>query len=147
MHDKSNTEGDALPMLTIGLHADNEKKILLENFCIAYKHILENYRLIATQATAQHIRLATGLNVVELLAGGLGGDRQLETAIMNEEIDLLFTFERVSLDNFHEPADHNALIRLCDFYSIPVATNIPTAECLIGALYRGNLDWREEMKH
>ncbi len=133
-------------MLTVGLHADNEKKMLLENFCIAYKSILENYRLIATQATAQHIRRAAGLNVQELLAGGLGGDRQLETAIMNDEIDILFTFERVSLDNFHDPADHNALIRLCDFYSIPVATNIPTAECLISALSRGLLNWREEMK-
>ena len=133
-------------MLTIGLHADNEKKILLENFCVAYKNILAKYRLIATQATAQHIRLATGLNVNELLAGGLGGDKQLETAIMNDEIDLLISFERVTLDTFHEVADHNALIRLCDFYNIPVATNIPTAECLILALDRGDLDWRNEMK-
>lgn len=133
-------------MITIGLHADNEKKVLLENFCIAYKHILEKYKLIATQATAQHIRRTTGLNVSELLAGGLGGDKQLETAIMNEEIDLLISFERVSLDTFHEAADHNALIRLCDFYSIPVATNIPTAECLIMCLSRGDLDWRDEMK-
>ena len=133
-------------MLTIGLHADNEKKVLLENFCIAYKYVLEKYRLIATQATAQHIRHATGLNVSELLAGGLGGDKQLETAIMNDEIDVLFTFERVSLDSFHEPSDHNALLRLCDFYSIPFATNIPTAECLVMALERHLLDWREEIK-
>ena len=134
-------------MLTVALHADNEKKILLENFCIAYKHILEKYHIIATQATAQHIRMATGLNVNELLAGRLGGDKQLETAIMNGEIDLLISFERVSLDNFHDPSDHNALVRLCDFYSIPVATNPPTAECLILSLKRGDLYWREELKN
>ncbi len=134
-------------MLTIALHADNEKKMLLENFCIAYKNILEKYHLIGTQATAQHIRMATGMNVTELLAGGLGGDKQLETAIMNEQVDVLITFERVDIDRFHEPADHNALIRLCDFYSIPVATNISTAECLIMCLGRGDLDWREEMKN
>jgi len=133
-------------MMTVGLHADNEKKALLENFCIAYKHILEKYKLIATQATAQHIHYATGLDVSSLLAGGLGGDKQLETAIMNDEIDLLISFERVSLDNFHETSDHNALIRLCDFYSIPIATNVATAECLIMALQRGDLDWREEMR-
>jgi len=133
-------------MMTIGLHADNEKKTLLENFCIAYKNILARYKLIATQATAQHIRLAIGLNVSELLAGGLGGDKQLEMAIMNEEIDVLISFERVSLDTFHEPSDHNSLVRLCDFYSIPVATNISTAECLIMCLDRGDLDWREELK-
>ncbi len=134
-------------MITIGLHADNEKKILLENFCIAYKNVLGKYRLIATQATAQHIRLAAGLPVQELLAGGLGGDKQLETALMNDEIDVLISFERVSFDDFHEISDHNALIRLCDFYNIPVATNISTAECLVMCLQRGDLDWREELKN
>ncbi len=132
--------------MTIALHADNEKKRLLENFCIAYKSILQKHHLIATQATAHHIRHATGLDVRELLAGGLGGDKQLETAIMNEEIDILITFEKVGLENFHEASDHNALIRLCDFYNVPLATNIPTAECLILCLERGDLDWRLEMK-
>lgn len=133
-------------MLTIALHADNEKKALLENFCIAYKHILEKYRLIATEATAEHIRLATGLPVKNLLAGGLGGDKQLESAILNDDVDLLISFEKVSLETFREVSDHNALIRLTDLVSIPVATNIPTAECLIMSLQRGDLDWREEMK-
>ena len=133
-------------MITIALHADNEKKTLLENFCIAYKYIIEKYRLIATQATAQHIRLAAGLNVSELLAGGLGGDKQLETAIMNDEIDVLLSFERVDLDTVHESSDHNTLLRLCDFYNIPYATNIPTAECIISSLERHDLDWREELR-
>ena len=133
-------------MITIALHADNEKKALLENFCIAYKYILEKYRLIATQATAQHIRLAAGLIVSELLAGGLGGDKQLETAIMNDEIDVLLSFERVDLDTVHESSDHNTLLRLCDFYNIPYATNIPTAECIISSLERHDLDWREELR-
>lgn len=133
-------------MITIALHADNEKKALLENFCIAYKYILEKYRLIATQATAQHIRLAAGLNVSELLAGGLGGDKQLETAIMNGEIDVLLSFERVNLDTVYESSDHNTLLRLCDFYNIPYATNIPTAECIIASLERHDLDWREELR-
>ncbi|MBR0087582.1 MAG: methylglyoxal synthase [Lachnospiraceae bacterium] len=132
--------------MTIALHADNEKKVLLENFCIAYKNILNRYNLIATQSTGQHIALVTGLNISMLLSGGLGGDKQLETAIMNKEVDALITFERVSLDNFHEIADHNSLVRLCDYFSIPVATNIATAECLILALDQGELDWRETMK-
>ena len=133
-------------MITIALHADNETKVLLENFCIAYKNILNRYHLIATQSTGQHIALVTGLNISMLLSGGLGGDKQLETAIMNKEVDALITFERVSLDNFHEIADHNSLVRLCDYFSIPVATNIATAECLILALDQGELDWRETMK-
>ena len=133
-------------MLTIALRADNEKKALLENFCIAYKHILEKCRLIATEATAEHIRMATGLPVSSLLAGGFGGEKQLESAILNDDIDLLITFEKVSLETFHEAADQNFLIRLCDLCSIPVATNVPTAECLILSVDRGDLNWREELK-
>ena len=129
-------------MMTIALHADNEKKALLENFCIAFKHILEKYRLVATEATADHIQLATGLPVKHLLAGGLGGDKQLESCILNNEIDLLITFEKVSLETFREIGDHNALVRLSDLCSIPVATNIPTAECLLMCIDRGDLDWR-----
>ena len=42
----------------------------------------------------------------------------------------------------HEP-DVNDIVKLCDIYNIPIATNIATAEALILALDRGDLDWRE----
>ena len=35
------------------------------------------------------------------------------------------------------------LLRLCDVYNIPLATNIATAEVLVTALDNGSLDWRE----
>ena len=41
-----------------------------------------------------------------------------------------------------EPKDSD-LLRLCDVHNIPIATNIATAEALIHALERGDLDWRE----
>ena len=134
-------------MLSIALHADNEKKNLLNNFCIAYKNILSKHHLLATESTANHVKAATGLEVSSLLAGRLGGNRQLESAIANEEVDLLISFERVDLDHIHDKADQSALIRLCDLYNIPVATNLSTAECLILGLSRGDLDWRNEIRH
>ena len=39
--------------------------------------------------------------------------------------------------------DEASLLRLCDVYNIPVATNIATAEALIHALEHGDLDWRD----
>ncbi len=32
--------------------------------------------------------------------------------------------------------------RLCDIHNIPLATNVATAELLVKALERGDLDWR-----
>ena len=42
----------------------------------------------------------------------------------------------------YEPNEMN-LLRLCNVHNIPLATNIATAEALIHALERGDLDWRE----
>jgi methylglyoxal synthase len=134
-------------MLSIALHADNEKKNLLDNFCIAYKNILSRYHLLATESTANHVKAATGLEVSSLLSGRLGGDRQLESAIANDEVDLLISFEGVDLNRIQDKADQSSLIRLCDLYNIPVATNLSTAECLILSLQRGDLDWRSEIRH
>ncbi|MDD5841316.1 MAG: methylglyoxal synthase, partial [Gemmiger formicilis] len=41
-----------------------------------------------------------------------------------------------------EPNDM-MLLRLCDMHTIPVATNIATAEVLIHGLERGDLAWIE----
>lgn len=38
------------------------------------------------------------------------------------------------------------MLFLCDTYNIPFATNLATAELLIKALDRGDLEWREILK-
>lgn len=42
----------------------------------------------------------------------------------------------------HEP-DISALLRLCDVYEIPLATNIGTAEVLLRGLDAGFYSWRD----
>ena len=42
----------------------------------------------------------------------------------------------------HEP-DINTLLRLCDMHSVPISTNIATAEVLLRGLDQGDLDYRE----
>ena len=39
----------------------------------------------------------------------------------------------------HEP-DVNNVVRLCDTYNIPLATNLATAELLVKALDRGDME-------
>lgn len=59
-----------------------------------------------------------------------------------DEIDVLLFF-RDPINRKESEPNEMALLRLCDVHNVPVATNIATAEALIMALERGDLDWRE----
>lgn len=128
--------------LNIALIAHDTKKELMVQFCIAYCGVLSKHNLCATGTTGKMVAEATGLNVQRYLSGSQGGDQQIAARISCNEIDLLLFFRDPVSVNPHEPNDMN-LLRLCDVHNIPVATNIATAEALIHALERGDLDWRD----
>ena len=128
--------------MEIALIANDTKKELMTQFCIAYCGILSRHSLCATGTTGQIISEATGLKITKLLGGSQGGDQQIGARIACNEIDLLLLFRDPLNPKPGEPSDAN-LVRLCDVHDIPVATNIATAEALIHALERGDLDWRQ----
>lgn len=128
--------------MNIALIAHDTKKELMVQFCIAYCGVLSKHNLCATSTTGKMVAEATGLNVQRYLNGSQGGDQQIAARISCNEIDLLLFFRDPILVKPHEPDDMN-LLRLCDVHNIPVATNIATAEALIHALERGDLDWRD----
>ena len=128
--------------MTIALIAHDAKKELMVQFCIAYCGVLNRHNLCATGTTGKMVAEATGLNIQRFLAGSQGGDQQIAARIACNEVDLLLLFRDPLSPKPHEPHDMN-LLRLCDTYNIPVATNIATAEVLIHGLERGDLDWRQ----
>lgn len=129
--------------MNIALIAHDTKKELMVQFCIAYCGVLSKHNLCATGTTGKMVAEATGLNVQRYLSGSQGGDQQqIAARISCNEIDLLLFFRDPISVKPHEPNDMN-LLRLCDVHNIPVATNIATAEALIHALERGDLDWRD----
>ena len=67
--------------MTIALVAHDTKKELMVQFCIAYRQILSEHRLIATGTTGRLVAEATGLNVQRFLPGGHGGDQQIVARI------------------------------------------------------------------
>ena len=121
--------------MNIGLIAHNSKKKLMQNFCIAYKGILNKNQLFATGTTGRLIEEVTNLSIHKFLAGHLGGDQQLCAQIEHNQLD-------VETPSLHEP-DSNNICMLCDMYNIPLATNLATAELLIKSLERGDMEWRE----
>lgn len=128
--------------MNIALIAHDTKKELMVQFCIAYCGVLSKHNLCATGTTGKMVAEATGLNVQRYLSGSQGGDQQIAARISCNEIDLLLFFRDPISVKPHEPNDMN-LLRLCDVHNILAATNIATAEALIHALERGDLDWRD----
>ena len=104
--------------MNIALIADDGKKELMVQFCIAYCGILAKHDLSSTFTTGRLISEATGLKV---------------------RTYLLFFCDAES-GHFDEV---NRMARLCDQRQIPFASNVATAEVLILGLSRGDLDWRD----
>lgn len=127
--------------MNIAVTAHDSKKELMVQFCIAYCGVLSRHTLCGTGTTAKMVSEATGLEIIRFLSGGQGGDQQVAARIACNEIDLLMFF-RDPLTVKPNDIDEAQLLRLCDVHNIPVATNIATAEALIHALERGDLDWR-----
>ncbi len=131
--------------MNIGLVAHDTKKRLMQNLCIAYRGILCKHELYATETTGYLVEEVTNLNVHKYLAGHLGGEQQLGAQIEHNEIDMVIFLRDPEAKSKHETNVYNVL-RLCDMHNIPFATNLATAELLVKALERGDLDWREMYK-
>lgn len=127
--------------MEIAIIAHDLKKELIAQFCIAYCGILSKHNICATAATAKYISEATGLSITKLMSGSQGGEEQLASRVAYNEIDILFYFRDTRPDAKFNPYEHE-LLRMCDIHNIPVATNIATAEVIVTALDRGDLDWR-----
>jgi methylglyoxal synthase len=128
--------------MDIAIIADNNKKELMAQFCIAYCGILERHHLSATHITAKYISDATGLKIESFLSGSTGGVEQIAAKIAYNEIDLVFYFRSTEADKEYFESERE-LLRLCDMNNIPVATNIATAEALVTALGNGDFAWRD----
>ena len=131
--------------MEIAIIAHDLRKELMAQFCIAYCGILSKHNICATAATAKYISEATGLEIEKMMAGEQGGEQQIASRVSYNEIDVLLYF-RDTRPNSKNLAVENELLRACDLNNIPVATNIATAETIITALDRGDLDWREFVK-
>ena len=128
--------------MNIAIIAQNRKKELMVQFCIAYCGVLAKHEICATGTTGKMIIDATGLRVNCLLPGPTGGEQQIAARVAYNEIDLVLLF-RDPMEKYEQQVEINNVLRNCDFNSIPVATNLATAEVLIQGLARGDLAWRE----
>ncbi len=130
-------------MLNIAIMAQDKKKELMIQFCIAYKGILAQHNLMATNTTGKLVSEATGLPITLYLSRAQGGQQQVAARIAYNEVDMLLFFTNPTNNDPVQEQNLLQLERLCDMHNVPYATNLATAELLIMGLARGDLDWRE----
>ncbi|MED4344581.1 methylglyoxal synthase [Heyndrickxia coagulans] len=127
--------------MKIAFIAHDKKKEEIVNFAVAYEPVFDGHELYSTGTTGKRIMEKTNLKITRFNSGPLGGDQEIGAMIAKNEMDLVFFFRDPLTAQPHEP-DITALLRLCDVYSIPLATNMGTAELLVQGLMRGDLNWR-----
>lgn len=124
-------------MSTIALIAHDGKKDDMVRFLSAHKTILSQFSLIATGTTGERINQATGLAVERMLSGPYGGDAQIAARVAEGGVVGVIFLVDPLYAHPHEP-DIQSLLRICNVYNIPLATNEASAHFLLqGLLQRG----------
>lgn len=124
---------------TIALIAHDGKKDDIIRFAQEHRDQLSDFHLIATGTTGQRITSDTGLDVERMLSGPLGGDAQIAARVAEGDVVAVLFFVDPLYAHPHEP-DIQSLLRLCNVYDIPLATNESTARAILAALESATTD-------
>ena len=119
----------------IAFIAHDGKKADMVSFVMQNRDIIEMTKMdiIATGTTGDHIKKATKLKVKTYQSGPLGGDAQIASRIIEDKVAMVFFF-RDPLGKHPHEVDVSMLMRICDVYNIPLATNPKTAELLLKSM-------------
>ncbi len=118
-------------MLALIAH-DNKKDDLME-LAARRRNLLSRFALIATGTTGGLVSQATGLDVLRVQSGPLGGDAQIAARVAQDEVRAVIFIVDPLFAHPHEP-DVQGLVRICNVHNVPLALNIATAEMLLDAL-------------
>ncbi|MGL5417070.1 MAG: methylglyoxal synthase [Clostridium sp.] len=116
--------------MKVALIAHDRKKSEMIEFAKKYEGVLSKLDLVATGTTGGLVMENTNLKIKRYKSGPFGGDQQIGALIPEGEIDMIIFFRDPLTAQPHEP-DISALLRLCDVYKLPVATNSETGKMLI----------------
>lgn len=117
--------------MEIAIIAHDGKKAEMVQFLNTHKELLSRQKvnLTSTGTTGLKAKKA-GFNVNALKSGPLGGDAQIAALVAEDKIDMVLFFRDPLAKHPHEP-DIFMLMRLCDVYDVPLATNPATASLLL----------------
>jgi dephospho-CoA kinase len=114
----------------VALVAHDAKKEDLLRLVRSHRKLLGRLRLLATGTTGKVLADEVGLPVDRVASGPEGGDLQIGARIVEGRVDAVIFLRDPLTAHPHEP-DIQALLKVCDVHTIPVATNVASAEILI----------------
>ena len=120
-------------MPTIALIAHDGKKDDMIRFVREHKNVLSRFHLIATGTTGEPIQQAGGLPVERMRSGPYGGDAQIAARVAEGQVAGIIFLVDPLYAHPHEP-DINSLLRICNVYNVPLATNEATARFVLAGL-------------
>lgn len=124
----------------IALIAHDHRKMDLLDWAEFNREHLSGHNLFGTGTTGSLVADKLKLPVFTFQSGPLGGDLQIGTAIVQNEIDLMIFFWDPLQAQPHD-VDVKALQRIAIVYNIPIACNRSSADFLITSpLMNNNYD-------
>ena len=135
----------------IALIAHDNKKGEMIAWCAQNADILKGHFLYGTGTTARMIAEHTGLPIRGFNSGPLGGDLQIGSRIVDNEIDIVIFFSDPLTAQPHDP-DVKALLRIAQVYDIPIANTKATADFIITSSYMNTeythqlMDFKQNVK-
>ncbi|UGQ45446.1 methylglyoxal synthase [Massilia endophytica] len=117
----------------IALIAHDKKKDDMIALAGEYVEFLRQCTLTATGTTGGRLANELGLAVDRKHSGPLGGDLQIGSLLVEDQIDAVIFLRDPMTPQPHEP-DINALVRACDVHNVACATNVATAHLVLDQL-------------
>jgi len=118
---------------TLALIAHDGKKAEMVGFVKDHIAELSKANLVATGTTGSYVQ-QTGLQVELKLSGPKGGDAQIAAMAAEGKVDGIIFFRDPLGKHAHEP-DIQMLMRICDLWNVPLATNPATGALIIKGLF------------
>jgi len=131
----------------VALIAHDEKKADMLELAREHRGLLGRLRLLGTGTTGGQISEEIDVEVDRTASGPQGGDLQIAARIAGGEVDAVVFLRDPLTAHPHEP-DIQALLKVCDIYGVPVATNVAGARILLtylGVLLASSDEAREPM--
>ena len=117
----------------LALIAHDQRKDELSIFVSKHLDFFRQHELVATGNTGRRLHDETGLTIERVAHGPYGGDLIIGGRVATGQIKADFFFRDPLTAQPHEP-DVSALMRVCDVHSIPLATNVATAEAIVESM-------------